>query len=159
MPTRTLLLACGNSLRADDGIAPWLAHWAECHLFQPSLRILIVPEWHPELALELSHAHTALFLDASELLPPAQTALEHLHQADKNTTFSHHCDTGALLALCLLLYGRAPSEALLLSIGIESTEPGEGFSPTLAAALPRLCASLEDALSSLMHPANTPLLT
>jgi Ni,Fe-hydrogenase maturation factor len=26
---RCLILACGNTLRGDDGVGPWLAEWAE----------------------------------------------------------------------------------------------------------------------------------
>ena len=28
-PARCLILACGNTLRSDDGVGPWLAEWAE----------------------------------------------------------------------------------------------------------------------------------
>jgi Ni,Fe-hydrogenase maturation factor len=28
---RVLILACGNTLRSDDGVGPWLAEWAEQH--------------------------------------------------------------------------------------------------------------------------------
>ena len=53
-PVRCLLLACGNTLRSDDGVGPWLAAWAE-ERFRTEARVSILSrqQWTPELARTL----------------------------------------------------------------------------------------------------------
>lgn len=158
MSIRCLLLACGNPLRGDDGIAPWLAHWAAGHLAAPhGLRILITQEWHPELAFELSQARSALLVDASMRLPAGRIETHTLCPAPCGSSFSHHCDAAALLALAQALYGHTPAHALLMSIGIEAMEAGEGFSDLLAKSLPAACSRLEASVDRLLgYPSQRP---
>ena len=48
---RCLILACGNTLRGDDGVGPWLAEWAE-NQFRTESQICVIArqQWTPELA-------------------------------------------------------------------------------------------------------------
>jgi hypothetical protein len=50
-----LILACGNPLRGDDGVGPWLAEWAAQHFRDQSLvRVRASAQWTPELAEEIA---------------------------------------------------------------------------------------------------------
>jgi len=52
---RCLILACGNTLRGDDGTGPWLAEWAEKRFAaEAGVRVVIRQQWAPELAEELN---------------------------------------------------------------------------------------------------------
>jgi hydrogenase maturation protease len=59
---RCLVLACGNTLRGDDGIGPWLADWAR-HRFsdQAGFRAISRQQWTPELAEDIARAESVLF--------------------------------------------------------------------------------------------------
>ncbi|MEX1297267.1 MAG: hypothetical protein AB1Z67_13975, partial [Candidatus Limnocylindrales bacterium] len=56
---------------------------------------------------------------------------------------SHHEGGGELVALAATLGGRAP-EAVAIGIGVADLEMGEGLSPAVEAALPRLVDIVAD---------------
>ena len=63
--TPALLLACGNSLREDDGVGLRIAEAAE-QLFPASrLRIVAAQQFTPEMAADLAATDLAIFVDAS----------------------------------------------------------------------------------------------
>src|ERR1700723_2400717 len=60
-----LLLACGNSLRQDDGVGLRIAE-AAGHLFSASrLRIVSAQQFTPEMAADLAATELVIFVDAS----------------------------------------------------------------------------------------------
>lgn len=152
---RCLVLACGNTVRGDDGLGPWLAQWAsERFSSEAGLRVLSTQQWTPELAEEVAQARAVLFLDCAIDSPPGAVrllAVEPTPTAHHLAT--HHLGAPQLLALARELYGSLPSEAYLLSVGAGSTAFGESFSPAVAAALPEACRQLEAAVEGfLSHP-------
>ena len=59
-----LLLACGNSLRQDDGVGLRIAEAAE-KLFPASrLRIVAAQQFTPEMAADLAATELVIFVDA-----------------------------------------------------------------------------------------------
>jgi len=63
---RCLILACGNTLRSDDGVGPNLAAWAEERFRQdPDVRVISRQQWTPDLAEDIAPADSVLFIDAS----------------------------------------------------------------------------------------------
>ena len=59
---RCLILACGNTLRSDDGVGPWLAEWAEERfLSETGVSVLIRQQWTPELAEDIARSESVLF--------------------------------------------------------------------------------------------------
>jgi len=63
---RCLILACGNTLRSDDGVGPWLAEWAEKRFAsEADVHVVSRHQWTPELAEEIAHAESVLFIDCS----------------------------------------------------------------------------------------------
>ena len=151
-PSRCLILACGNTLRGDDGVGLWLAEWAEQRFSgQPGVRILADHQWTPELAEDVAHAHSVLFIDCSLATPAGAinfTPVEPAEAGRKQST--HHLDAAQLLALARDLYGSLPRSAQQLTIGAGETGLGERLSPEVTAALPEACRLIKETVSHLL---------
>jgi hydrogenase maturation protease len=150
--TRCLILACGNTLRGDDRLGPWLAQWAE-ERFQADqdVRILSCQQWTPELAEDIAQAESVLFIDASVDSLPGSVNLIPVHPASSTQSLAtHHLGAEELLALSRDLYSAAPASAVLLTVGAASTELGADFSEPVIAALPRAFALLEKTVLGLL---------
>jgi len=147
-PTRCLLLACGNTLRGDDGVGPWLAEWAEERFATfEVLRVISRHQWTLELVEEVARAASVLFLDCSIDTAPGEVSLASVATLPSSQGLStHHLAAGELLALARDYYGSQPGEALLLTVGAGSTELGESLSEAVQAALPEACRVLEEVL-------------
>lgn len=153
-PARCLILACGNTLRGDDGLGPWLAGWAE-EQFQsrPEVRIVSRQQWTPELAQDVAHAKAVLFVDCSVDSAPGFVQLISVGPASSAEGLAtHHVDAAELLALARELYDAAPQNAFTLTVGAGSTELGEEFSPAVTAALPQACRLLRTTVLGLLDP-------
>jgi hydrogenase maturation protease len=151
--TRCLILACGNTLRSDDGIGPHLAEWAEQHYRDaPSIRVISCHQWTPDPAEDLAHAEFALFIDCTIDAPPGSIQLREVHPSPPAPApNTHHLGASELLALALELYGSAPRSAQLLTIGAASLELGETFSPEIAEAIPEACRRIDDTILPLLR--------
>jgi len=149
---RCLILACGNSLREDDGIGPFLASWAEEQWRDdPRVRVICDHQWTPEMAQEVAAAETVIFVDASLDQAPGQILLRELSAASlKPGLVTHHLGAAELLGVAQDLYGRQPRSACLMTIGAGSLELGEGFSARVEQALPEAQRALEDSVQRLL---------
>jgi len=145
---RCLILACGNSLRTDDGVGPRLAEWAEERFREDaSVRVVSRQQWTPDLAAEIAGADSVLFIDSSVESKPGQVSLIPVApHASGTKPFSHHLDAPELLGLTRSLYGSMSAHAMLLTVGAGSTELGEALSEPVEAALPRARGVLEKAV-------------
>jgi hydrogenase maturation protease len=151
---RCLVLACGNTLRSDDGVGPWLAEWVEQNCAaDPGVRVLARQQWTPELAEEISNAASVLFLDCSIESPPGVVRLDAVQPAEPSPGLAtHHLGAQELLALAQELYGSIPRNSMMLTIGAGSTELGESFSDRVSAALPEACELLKSTISNMTRP-------
>jgi len=147
-PARCLILACGNTLRSDDGVGPRLAEWAEERFrAEPDVRVLSRQQWTPELAAEIAGADSVLFVDSSASSPPGRVRLVPVSsRVDSSAPPSHHLKPSELLGVTRSLYGSIKSHAMLLTVGVGSTELGETFSAPVEAAIPRARGILEKAV-------------
>ncbi len=143
-----LILACGNALRSDDGVAPRLAAWAEQRFRgEPQVRVISRQQWTPELAADIAVADSVLFIDASVKSPPGRVHLVPVSsRAGDAAPASHHLDPNQLLGLARSLYGSIQSHAMLLTVGVGSTELSETLSGPVEAALPHAQGILEKAV-------------
>lgn len=142
---RCLILACGNTLRSDDGVGPWLAEWIE-QRFRPGsgIRVISRQQWTPELAEDIAQAHSVIFLDCSAEAAPGSVSLVHVDAALPGAAIgTHHLGAPEVLALALEFYGSVPQNACLLSVGAGSTELGDQFSDAVNDALPAACGILQ----------------
>lgn len=144
-PSRCLILACGNLLREDDGIGPWLAEWA-ANRFKADPRVTVIsrPQWTPEQAQDIAIADYVMFIDSSVTAPAGQVTLTVVIPAASFVAHAtHHLDASHLLALAHQLYNQSPRSSSLLTVGAGSLELREGFSDLARAALPKACKFLE----------------
>jgi hydrogenase maturation protease len=147
-PIRCLILACGNTLREDDGIGPWLAAWAqERFSANPNVRILSDHQWTPEKAEEIARAESVIFIDCATDCVPGLVRTSPVEPAAASSKLgTHHLDAAQLLALSQQFYSALPRNSLLLTVGAGSLELREGFSDAVQAALPHACKLLEEAV-------------
>jgi hydrogenase maturation protease len=144
-PVGCLILACGNTLRSDDGIGPCLAEWAaERFRENASVRVIATQQWTPDLAERIAEAGSVLFVDSSVESVAGRVSLSPVEaRAGEAGVATHHLDAPELLGLTRELYGSQPAHAMLLAVGAGSTELGETFSEPVEAALPRARGILE----------------
>jgi hydrogenase maturation protease len=152
-PIRCLILACGNTLRGDDGVGPWLAAWAEDRFSaEPAVRTIARQQWTPELAVEVARAESVIFVDcAVDAEPGAVRLATVLPERAEAGLATHHTNAAELLALSEELYSSLPRNSLLLTIGAGSVEMGESFSPAVNDALPEACRLLEHAVRRMLE--------
>jgi len=125
---KTLVIGYGNALRHDDGVGPFVAErLEEC----ADLRVIVCHQLTPELAEPVSQADRVIFVDAHTEVRAGEIAV--LAVAPSESALIHQQDAGTLLDWARKLYGRAP-EALMVGIGGEMFELGEGLSPAGARA-------------------------
>jgi len=148
-----LVLACGNTLRSDDGVGPRLAEWAAQRFHDDShVRILARQQWTPDLAKDIADADSVLFVDSSVDSAPGRVNLipvaTHVNGSEgaSHHPATHQIDPAELLGLTHSLYGSMSAHAMLLTVGAGSTELGETFSDPVEAALPRARGVLEKAV-------------
>ncbi len=151
-PVKCLILACGNTLREDDGIGPFLAEWAAVRFVtEPAVRVLIRQQWTPDLAAEIAEVDSILFIDCSiESLPGIVRLMPVEPVAAGPGLASHHIGAPELLALSQELYDTLPRKALLLTVGAGSTNLREAFSAEVSAALPEARSFLESTVAQLL---------
>lgn len=159
--TRCLVLACGNTLRSDDGLGPWLAHWIEeRYAGDAGLRVIARPQWSADLAEVIAGAAQVLFLDcalSSTTIHPGEIVFSTVYPATQApASLTHHLDAEDLLALTHALYGRHPARAQLLAVGAGSLALGEEFSAAVVHALPVLRHMLAQLLDEMLAPAPQP---
>jgi hydrogenase maturation protease len=144
-PVRCLILACGNTLRSDDGVGARLAEWAEERFrSNADVRVVAGQQWTPELAEEIAAVESVLFVDSSIKSLPGHVDLTPVDPNEhRNGSATHHVDANELLRLASELYGSRSAHSMLLTVGAGSTELGENFTDRVEAALPRARGVLE----------------
>jgi hydrogenase maturation protease len=143
---RCLILACGNTLRSDDGVGLWLAEWAIKRFAENAeVRVIARHQWTLELAEDVARAESVLFIDCSVDSPAGSVLLSPVEAAELERGMStHHSGAAELLALARDYYNSLPRHARQLTIGAGSTELGEVFSEAVTAALPEACRRIEE---------------
>jgi len=135
-PPPALLLACGNSLRQDDGVGLRIAEAAE-HCFPASrLRIVAAQQFTPEMAADLAATDLVIFVDASAADEPGAIRVIPV-AANGEVPLTHHLDPPALLAMAQSFCGHAPARAFALTVGACRFGYGEEISGPLRQAVPR----------------------
>lgn len=141
---RVLVIAYGNPLRCDDGIA-WQAAEKLRRKFASNteVSIICVHQLTPELAQDASSAGTVVFLDAAENVEPGAAMCQAIASSAGELHFSHRLTPGHVLALCDQLYGASP-RGFLISIHGENFDHGETRSAAAMKALPQVVTAVTD---------------
>jgi hydrogenase maturation protease len=143
-----LVLACGNTLREDDGVGPFLAEWAEERWRnEPRVRVLCDHQWTPEMVEDVASAESVIFIDCATDSEAGNVRVMAVEPAVHMTKLgTHHLDAAQLLALSQQLFSETPSTSLLLTVGAASLELREGFSQPVHEALPEAQRVLEESI-------------
>jgi hydrogenase maturation protease len=96
----TVVLAIGNTLRGDDGVANYVADLLGV---RTGLDVRRVHQLTPELAEEMAHATAVVFVDADP--GAAEARLERLVPKPQRSPFTHTVTPGELVMLAEQLYG------------------------------------------------------
>ena len=142
---RVLLVAYGNPLRSDDGVA-WHAADLLSHKFPESeVEILCLHQLGPELAETVRHFELVLFLDASRLddaenIRPGDVRATEISAKSGGTGerahFSHVYSPPMILDLASKLYRSSP-KSFVVTVAGESFDHGDCLSPSVTVALPK----------------------
>ena len=130
-----VIVGYGNPLRGDDGVG-WRV--AETMLADPRLvgaHVLTVHQLLPELAVELGEATLAVLVDARMGEPPGSISVAHVAPCAERGAWTHHLSPAALAGLARTVSGSV-ADVVVVSIGVECTEPGQGLSHAVADAVP-----------------------
>lgn len=132
-PNGVLIVGYGNELRADDGIGPFVADQFRRRAL-PEVQALSLHQLLPEVAAQLAEVQQVFFVDASmyqgDKQPGVRVSQIQPAWADAPWGTSHAGHPAALLALCLMLFGRCP-QAWLVTVDGEQFD-GEFGLTTLA---------------------------
>lgn len=146
---RVLILGFGNTLRRDDGVGAVAARRlaADPRLAGDDVEVRECYQLLPEMALDLAQATLVVFVDADARglpgsievheIDPQRAARSDADARGEPGASSHHVGGGELVALAAALTGQAP-RAVAIGIGVADLELGEGLSPPVEAALPRV---------------------
>jgi hydrogenase maturation protease len=150
-----LVIGFGNTLRRDDGAGAVAARRlaADPRLQREGIEVREAYQLLPEMSLDIAAATLVVFVDADmrglpgsiEIHPidPEAAARDDADARGDPGASSHHVGGGELVALASTLAGRAP-EAVAIGIGVADLELGEGLSPAVDAALPRVADIVAD---------------
>ncbi len=158
---RVLIIAYGNPLRCDDGLAWRAADSMEGRFASSDVEILRTQQLTPEIAESVSRVEAVLFIDAASIdgtnTQPGNILEAPVVLTNETPHSSHHLSPGAVLALARDLYATSP-RAFSVTLTGQCFDHGDSLSPEVAAALPslvqRIKALVQQLLSAEAFPAN-----
>jgi hydrogenase maturation protease len=149
---RVLVIAYGNPLRCDDGVA-WQAAEEIRRKLASRVEIICSHQLTPELAEEASRADVVIFLDATGNGNPGKVVCQTVSAEPMQARFSHHLTSAQVLALCAQLYQAKP-RGFLISISGKCFDHGDGLSPAAINALPQSVAVVSNLVRRLRSSAD-----
>jgi len=152
---RIVIVAYGNPLRSDDGLAWRAAEQLEKKVFQPDVEMFKLHQLTPEVAETCRRFQCAIFVDAASQADVGTGNAGEIRVREINslrdsanppTRFSHALSPDAILAMTAQLYGANPRTFLVTMTG-DNFGHGESLSPAVTVALPLLV----DRIQALVH--------
>ncbi len=140
---RALIVAIGNRLRADDGVAHRVAD-----LLQPNPGVTLrrVHQLAPELAAEMQDADTVIFLDADPAVEgPSVERIEG--SVETAGSLSHSMTPETLVTLASRLYG-FHGEARICRLYARDFSPSTEISPEAASQLEKAAQLVQQLLEA-----------
>jgi hydrogenase maturation protease len=133
-----VIIGYGNPLRGDDALGWRAVEELDRTLAGNEVETLAVHQLTPELAETVSRARLVVFIDAAVDLAPGERASKEIFaRAQRPGAFTHEFTPETLLGLAATLYDARP-RAFLISLGVSSTELGDGLSEELRTGMPAL---------------------
>jgi Ni,Fe-hydrogenase maturation factor len=141
--TRALVVALGNPLRRDDGVAHHVLKLLAWFLDVESQTLL---QLTPEIAEEIACYKVVMFIDADTTA--ADLCIEPVDESPSLPVLTHVSTPAAIVALSRTLYGFA-GRAFLCRIPVDDLSPGEGLSRRASVLAVRAAEELETLLGGL----------
>jgi hydrogenase maturation protease len=157
-----LVVACGNALRGDDAVGPEVGELLTESLAGTGASVIVSDQLLPELADDASRARLVLIVDAAADRPAGSVSVRKVapreaanavgraggsgNPARSLDPFSHGMGPEDLLALTRDLYTATP-DAVLVSVGAASFEPGAELSESVRLAIPLAVEAVLHAIS------------
>ncbi len=135
---RALLIAAGNSLRRDDGVAH-----AVLELLDAEARAVF--QLRPELAEDIAGYDTVVFIDADA--GAEELSIGAVDDLPPSRLFTHVSTPAEIVALARSLFDFS-GRAFLCRIPVDDLSAGEGLSPRATALAARAAEKLETLLVS-----------
>jgi len=146
---RFLIVAYGNPLRSDDGVAWRAAEALAAKYSEPDVEIVTVHQLGPEIADSISRAECVIFIDAATRAAAAgEVQIKEMTASafSEPPGFCHALSPSHVLTLAAHLY-RAQPRAFSVTVAGENFDHGESLSAPVRAALPELIARIDDLLA------------
>jgi len=151
MTPRILIIAYGNPLRCDDGIAWRAADALEGKFPESEVEILHLHQLAPEVADKVRQRELVLFVDAAcvddiENKRPGEIRIcevSAVETRERPDHFSHVYSPAKVLGMACELYQAAP-KAFVITIAGENFDHGGSLSLEVRAALPTLVARIDE---------------
>ena len=132
---RALIIAYGNPMRGDDGIALRIADEMRRTELR-DIRILSMHQLMPELAETISESEIVVFLDAAANGEIGIVLCRSIEPQSQPMRFWHHMTPGELLGLCERLYATKPL-SFLVTVPGKCFEQSDTLSDAAASAIPQ----------------------
>jgi hydrogenase maturation protease len=150
MTPRILIVAYGNPLRCDDGIAWRAADALEGKLPESQVEVLRLHQLAPEVADSVRQRELVLFVDAAcvddiENTSPGEIRVREVFGAETSehpSHISHVYSPAKVLDFARELYAAKP-RAFLVTVAGENFDHGESLSAKVANTLPELVATVQ----------------
>lgn len=157
---RVLIVAFGNPMRCDDGLARHAADQLEGKYSSEEVEILRMHQLAPELAETISHCEVVIFVDAASAdaagnSPPGEVCNAEISSSESAPRFSHQLSPSAVVSLVRSLYGAKPY-AVSVTLTGQCFDHGESLSAVVTAALPVLVARIETLVQQFLSPEAPP---
>lgn len=152
-----LIIAYGNPLRSDDGVA-WRAAEALGGKFPESeVEIICLQQLGPELAESVGRCRRVIFVDAaSGGGQPGEVRVAVMQDTSSSPVEAHHfchaLSPSSIVGLATRLYGGS-AQAFSATITGQNFDHGESLSLPVEAALPSLVARIQELIHTC--PPNT----
>jgi hydrogenase maturation protease len=146
-----LLLACGNSLREDDGVGLRIAEAVEQLIPASRLRIVAAQQFTPEMAADLAATDLAIFVDACVADDPGAIRVCSVAPSS-DFPETHRLEPSALLAMAGSLCGHTPAHAFALTVGAGRLGYGTEIAGPVRQAIPRACRLVTNLLAAFTPP-------
>ena len=149
LPGHALVLACGNTLRGDDGVGWRIGRAVEQRPPCGGLTVVLTQQLLPEHAEAISTADIVVFVDCSAVTAAGTVSAIAIRPAENlPRILTHHLDPAALLRLALDLYSRTPTRAVAVTVGGASFALTDQLSKAVRSAVPKALEAVRAALAA-----------
>jgi len=150
---RILIVAYGNPMRSDDGVAWRAADALEARLPSSVVEILRLHQLGPELAETASRSEYVIFIDAAadpSCLPGEIRVVDVDPEDAAPSRFWHAVSPQTVIGLSESLYG-VKLKAIVVTATGENFDHGNTLSPAVSAAIPPLIDRIERIVRAFLH--------